>query len=155
MEQKFRASPDSPRGIHLQTYIPYGEKVSRDKIFADSSSNDNLRIKFSRMPAMEKSRDRTWQPSEVHWKCALDDNGSKRTDLRSLLQSERIHHVYKDIWEAPVAEVLACRKEEGNVHNPYCVAVIDRHEVPSGMFPGRSARSVPYSWITKEQFHAK
>ena len=67
----------------------------------------------------------------------------------------RGYHVYKDIWEAPIAEVLACRKEEGNVHDPYCVAVIDRHEVPSGMFPGRSVRSVPYSWITKEQFHAK
>ena len=84
--------------------------------------------------------------------------------LTTMAQSEPIYvhyskvrgyHVYKDIWEAPIAEVLACRKEEGNVHDPYCVAVIDRHEVPSGMFPGRSARSVPYSWITKEHFHVK
>ena len=41
----------------------------------------------------------------------------------------RGYHVYKDIWEAPIAELLACRKEEGNVHDPYCVAVIDWHEV--------------------------
>ena len=53
------------------------------EIFADGSSNDNLRIKFSRMPSTEESRDRTQQPSEVHWKYALDDDGSKRTDLHS------------------------------------------------------------------------
>ena len=41
----------------------------------------------------------------------------------------RGYHVYKDIWKAPIAEVLACRKEVGNVHDPYCVAVIDRQEV--------------------------
>ena len=63
--------------------VPYGEKFSQDKIFTDGSSNDNSRIKFSRMPATEESHDRTRQPSEVHWKYALDDDGSKRTDLRS------------------------------------------------------------------------
>ena len=67
----------------LTIQLPYGEKFSRDKIFADGSSNDNLRIKFLRMPATEESRDRTRQPSEVHWKYTLDDDGSKRTDLRS------------------------------------------------------------------------
>ena len=47
----------------------------------------------------------------------------------------RGYHVYKDIWEAPIAEVLACRKEEGNVHDPYCVAVNDQHEVTVGHVP--------------------
>ena len=61
--------------------LPYGEKLSRDKIFADGSSNS--RINFSRMPATEESRDRTRQPIEVHWKYALDYDGSKRTDLHS------------------------------------------------------------------------
>ena len=64
-------------------HIPYGEKFSRDKIFENGSSNDNLRIKFSRMPVTEESRDRTRQPIEVPWKYALDDDGSKRTNLRS------------------------------------------------------------------------
>ena len=41
----------------------------------------------------------------------------------------RGYHVYKDVWKAPIGEVLVCRKEEGNVHDPYCVAVINRHEV--------------------------
>ena len=58
--------------------LPYGEKFLRDKIFADGFSNDNSRIKFLRMPATEESRVRTRQPSEVHWKYALDDDGYER-----------------------------------------------------------------------------
>ena len=63
--------------------VPYGKKSSQDKILADGSSNDNSRIKFSLMSVTEESRDRTRQSSEVHWKYVLDDDGSKRTDLRS------------------------------------------------------------------------
>ena len=47
----------------------------------------------------------------------------------------RGYHIYKDIWEAPIGEVLTCRKEEGNVHDPYFVAVIDQHEVTIGHVP--------------------
>ena len=43
----------------------------------------------------------------------------------------RGYDVYKDVWEAPIEEVLVCREEEGSVHNPYCVAVINRHKVTS------------------------
>ena len=36
----------------------------------------------------------------------------------------RGHHIYKDVWTPVVDEGLNCRREEGNISDPYAVAVI-------------------------------
>ncbi len=35
----------------------------------------------------------------------------------------RGYHVYKDVWEAAIGEVLVCRREPTNVIDRYAVAV--------------------------------
>ena len=45
----------------------------------------------------------------------------------SLLEIEsciRGHHVYKDVWTPVVDEELNCRREEGNISDPYAVATV-------------------------------
>ena len=34
------------------------------------------------------------------------------------------YHVYKDYWEAATGEILQCRKERTNIHDPFTVAII-------------------------------
>ena len=34
------------------------------------------------------------------------------------------HHIYKDVWTPVVDEGLNCRREEGNISDPYAVAII-------------------------------
>ena len=36
----------------------------------------------------------------------------------------RGHHIYKDVWTPVVDEGLNCRREEGNISDPYVVAAI-------------------------------
>ena len=36
----------------------------------------------------------------------------------------RGYHVYKDFWEAATEEILRCRKERTNIHDPFAVAII-------------------------------
>ena len=36
----------------------------------------------------------------------------------------RGYHVYKDFWEAATGEILRCREERTNIHNPFTVAII-------------------------------
>ena len=36
----------------------------------------------------------------------------------------RGHHIYKDVWTPVVNEELSCRREEGNISDPYAVAFI-------------------------------
>ena len=42
----------------------------------------------------------------------------------SLNSVVRGYHVYKDYWEAATGEILQCRKERTNIHDPFAVAVI-------------------------------
>ena len=45
----------------------------------------------------------------------------------SLLEIESCnhgHHVYKDVWTPVVDEELNCRREEGNISDPYAVATV-------------------------------
>ena len=37
----------------------------------------------------------------------------------------RGYHIYKEVWEAPLGQLLLCQRELGNVHDPYAVAVVD------------------------------
>ena len=32
-------------------------------------------------------------------------------------------HIYKDIWNSEIGELLMCEKELGNIHDPYTVSV--------------------------------
>ena len=34
------------------------------------------------------------------------------------------YHVYKDYWEAATGEILRCREERTNIHDPFAVAFI-------------------------------
>ena len=36
------------------------------------------------------------------------------------------YHIYK-IWNAAIGQVLTCKRERGNVHDPYAVAVVRFH----------------------------
>jgi len=38
-------------------------------------------------------------------------------------------HVYKDIWLAIDGEILQCRRETGNGHDPFAVAVIKKDDI--------------------------
>lgn len=38
--------------------------------------------------------------------------------------SIRGYHIYKGVWEPHNRESLSCRRESGNVHDPYAVAMI-------------------------------
>ena len=44
----------------------------------------------------------------------------------------RGYHIYK---EASIGDRLSCEKEEYNVHDPYCVGVIDHGNVTVGHVP--------------------
>ena len=49
----------------------------------------------------------------------------------------RGHHIYKDIWTPVVDEELSCRREEGNISDPYAVAFIK-----SGVIVGHVPRRI-------------
>ena len=36
----------------------------------------------------------------------------------------RRYHVYKDVWKPRLGELLQCKMEFGNIHDPYAVAVV-------------------------------
>lgn len=36
----------------------------------------------------------------------------------------RGHHVYKDVWKPRLGELLLCKMEFGNIHDPYAVSVV-------------------------------
>ena len=40
-------------------------------------------------------------------------------------------HVYQDIWTPFIGETLICRREDGNGHDRYIVAVVESAEVHS------------------------
>ncbi len=45
-------------------------------------------------------------------------------------------HVYKEVWDAAVGEELPCRKDVGNSHDPYAVAMV-RASTTVGHVPRR------------------
>ena len=38
----------------------------------------------------------------------------------------RGYHVYKDIWNASIGQILSCQRERGNVHDPYALDMVER-----------------------------
>ena len=57
-------------------------------------------------------------------------------------------HIYKDIWDPEVGELLMCRQEFGNLHDPYAVSVIRGDEVIVGHVP-RKISSLCYFFLRK------
>ena len=39
------------------------------------------------------------------------------------------YHEYQDVWDAPVHEVLSCKREVGNVYDTYAVAIKKNGEI--------------------------
>ena len=59
----------------------------------------------------------------------------------------RGYHVYQNVWDAAVGQVLPCQRERGNVHEPYAVAIVDRARgVIVGHVP-RAVSSVRYLFL--------
>ena len=40
-------------------------------------------------------------------------------------------HVYKDVWELTIGEVLSCKRDIGNSHDTFAVAIKNNSEVVS------------------------
>ena len=53
--------------------------------------------------------------------------------------SIRGYHIYKDIWEAAIGEVLKCERERGNNKDRYAIAV-KKDEIIIGHLPRRISR---------------
>ena len=49
----------------------------------------------------------------------------------SVTTAVRGFHVYKDVWEPTISEVLSCESEIGNSHNTFAVAIKNSSEVRS------------------------
>ena len=58
------------------------------------------------------------------------------------------YHIYKTIWPAPIGEVLRCQPESGNIHDPYCVAVVTAQNVTVGHVP-RTISAVCRSFLRR------
>ena len=55
----------------------------------------------------------------------------------SIDSAVRGFHVYKDIWNPEIGEVLLCEQEFGNLHDPYAVSVVREDNVMVGHVPRR------------------
>ena len=47
----------------------------------------------------------------------------------------RGYHVYRAIWDGAIGEVLPCQRQQGNVHDPYAVAVVSNGPTVVGHVP--------------------
>ena len=43
---------------------------------------------------------------------------------------DRGYHVYMAVWEAAVGQILPCKREGGNFHDPYAVTVVKNNDMP-------------------------
>ena len=68
----------------------------------------------------------------------------------SVTTAVRGFHVYKDVWEPTISEVLSCEREIGNSHNTFAVAIKNSSEVvghvPRFLSSICSIFIVRYSW---------
>ena len=57
-------------------------------------------------------------------------------------------HIYKDIWDPEVGELLVCRQEYGNLYDPYAASVIRGDNVIVGHVPQKIS-SLCYFFLRK------
>ena len=43
---------------------------------------------------------------------------------------DRGYHVYVAVWEAADGQILNCKREGGNIHNPSAVALVENNDTP-------------------------
>ena len=51
----------------------------------------------------------------------------------SIDSAVRGFHVYKDLWNPEIGEVLLCEQEFGNLHDPYAVSVVREEMAADGI----------------------
>ena len=51
----------------------------------------------------------------------------------------RVFHIYKDVWNPVVGDILKCQRESGNLHDPYAVTVVRDDAIIVGHIPRRHA----------------
>ena len=56
---------------------------------------------------------------------ATNHKDCRRMESYSIHTSVRGYHVYKDVWEAALGQLLPCQRGPGNIHDPYAVAVVE------------------------------
>ena len=88
-----------------------------------------------------------------HWHSACAcahvyvDRNEKKMSTYTVETIVRGYHVYQNVWDAAVGQVLPCQRERGNVHEPYAVAIVDRARgVIVGHVP-RAVSSVRYLFL--------
>ena len=50
-----------------------------------------------------------------------EEHVEERFSMNSIVQG---FHVYKDIWNPEIGEVLICKQEFWNLHDPYTVSIV-------------------------------
>ena len=66
----------------------------------------------------------------------------------SIDSAVRGFHVYKDIWNPEIGEVLLCEQEFGNLHDPYAVPVVREDNVVVGHVP-RTISALCYFFLRR------
>ena len=99
----------------LTFLIPCSGKLSWDKTFAFLV---NFAEKLSRMG--RGLHVVTWS----HLILLRITKNCRRMESYSIHTSVRGYHVYKDVWEAALGQLLPCQREP-NIHDPYTVAVVE------------------------------
>ena len=66
----------------------------------------------------------------------------------SIDSAVRGFHVYKDIWNPEIDEVLLCEQEFGNLHDPYTVSVVREDNVMVGYVP-RTISALCYFFLRR------
>ena len=56
---------------------------------------------------------------------ATNHKDCRRMESYSIHTSVRGYHVYRDVWEAALSQLLPCQREPGNIHDPHAVAVVE------------------------------
>ena len=67
----------------------------------------------------------------------------------------RGYHMYKEVWDATIGQVLPCQKEHGNVHDPYAVTVLEREVSLLDMCHKQYPRFATYFLEETVLLHAK
>ena len=65
----------------------------------------------------------------------------------------RGYHMYKEVWDATIGQVLPCQKEHGNVHDPYAVTVLEREVSLLDMCHKQYPRCVTWTVSVNKKSH--
>ena len=57
-------------------------------------------------------------------------NKMRKLESYELAIVDRGYHVYVAGWEAAVRQILPCKQEGGNIHDPYTVTVVEDNDTP-------------------------